>query len=183
MFVVTWVAMGLSVLAPWIVEILTTPQFQPAADVVPALCFSFVPFAAYMVVVIGIGRVRRTRSNWWITGASAATNAILNIALIPPFGIQGAAWATIGAYAVMFLGMAWRAQRLFPVPYEWRRVGILVGASAAITAAATVLHPPLAVSLLAVAAYPFALAVLGFFRPHELRRLRAIRPRRVVGTH
>jgi O-antigen/teichoic acid export membrane protein len=182
MFVVTWISLALSVLAPWIVAILTAPRFQPAADVVPALCFSFVPFAAYIVVVIGIGRVRRTRSNWIVTGVSALTNVVLCLALIPPFGIQGAALATVGAYGVMFAGMAWRAQRLFPVPYEWRRVITLIATCGLVSAAAAVLHPPLAVALVLAAGYPVALLALGFYRPHELRRLRALRPRSAVGT-
>ena len=35
----------------------------------------------------------------------------------------GAAIATVAAYATMAVGMAWWSQRIYPVPYQWRRVG------------------------------------------------------------
>ena len=35
---------------------------------------------------------------------------------------MGAAVATVVAYVVMFLGMTWYAQRVFPTAYQWRRV-------------------------------------------------------------
>ena len=51
-----------------------------------------------------------------ITGVAAAVNVALNLTLIPPYGMMGAAIATVAAYTVMFVGMAWWAQRVFPVP-------------------------------------------------------------------
>ena len=47
----------------------------------------------------------------------------LNLALIPPYGMIGAAIATVAAYTTMAVGMAWWSQRIYPVPYQWRRVG------------------------------------------------------------
>ena len=76
---------------------------------------------AYVVVVISIGRARRMASNFVITGVAALLNVVLNLVLIPPYGIRGAAFATLSAYVAMFAGMAWKAQRVFPVPYQWRR--------------------------------------------------------------
>ena len=57
-----------------------------------------------------------------MTGAAAAVNIGLNLILIPPYGMMGAAMATIAAYSVMFAGMVWWSQRIYPVPYQWRRV-------------------------------------------------------------
>src|ERR671930_157632 len=48
-------------------------------------------FGAYVVVQIGTGRARQTRTNWLVTGAAALLNIALNFALIPPFGRMGAA--------------------------------------------------------------------------------------------
>ncbi len=59
-------------------------------------------------------------------------NVALNLALIPSYGMIGAAIATVAAYATMAVGMAWWSQRIYPVPYQWRRV-----ATAALAAVAS----------------------------------------------
>jgi O-antigen/teichoic acid export membrane protein len=172
--VTSWMALALSVLAPWLVELLTTEEFYPAERVVAPLAFAAAAFGAYIVVVIGIGRARQTRSNWWITGAAAALNVALNVALIPEYGMMGAAVATIGAYAVLFLGMAWKAQRVFPVPYQWRRVATAFGVAVGLTIVGRSLDVPLGGAVALVAVYPLVLLPLGFYLPEELRRLRLI---------
>jgi O-antigen/teichoic acid export membrane protein len=173
--ITSWMALALGVLAPWLVQLLTTEDFYPAERVVAPLAFAAAAFGAYIVVVIGIGRARQTRSNWWITGAAAALNVALNIALIPEYGMMGAAVATIGAYGVLFLGMAWKAQRVFPVPYQWRRVATAFGAAVGLTIVGRMLDVPLGVAIALVAVYPLVLLPLGFYLPEELRRLRVRR--------
>src|SRR5206468_3398569 len=82
-------------------------------------------FAGSIVISIGVGRARRTQFNWVVTGSAALLNIVLNLILIPPYGMMGAAVATVAAYLVMFLGMAWWSQRVYPAPYQWRRVATL----------------------------------------------------------
>jgi O-antigen/teichoic acid export membrane protein len=174
--ITSWMALGLGVLAPWLVRLLTTPSFYSAERVVAPLAFAAAAFGAYIVVVIGIGRARKTRSNWIITGAACILNIGLNLLLIPPFGMMGAAIATIGAYGMLFVGMAWRAQRIYPVPYQWRRVATAAGVAIALTVAGRVTDPPLAAAIVVVAAYPLVLLPLGFYLPEERRRIRALAP-------
>jgi O-antigen/teichoic acid export membrane protein len=168
----SWMALALGVLAPWLVQLLTTEEFYSAERVVAPLAFAAAAFGAYIVVVIGIGRARQTRSNWVITGAAAALNVALNLALIPEFGMMGAAVATVGAYVTLFLGMAWKAQRVFPVPYQWRRVATALGTAIGLTLVGRGLDLPLGGAIALVAVYPLVLFPLGFFLPEELRRLR-----------
>jgi O-antigen/teichoic acid export membrane protein len=172
--ITSWMALALGVLAPWLVRLLTTPEFFAAQRVVAPLAFAAAAFGAYIVVVIGIGRARQTRSNWAISGVAALLNIALNVTLIPPFGMMGAAVATIGAYATLFLGMAWKAQRVFPVPYQWRRVATAMGTAIALTVIGRALDVPLAAAIALVAVYPFVLLPLGFYLPEELRRMRVI---------
>ena len=134
-YVCCWLALALGLLAPWIVRLITTEPFYPAQNVVAPLAFGVAAFGAYVVVQIGTGRARQTRSNWLVSGAAAIVNLTLNFALIPSYGRMGAAIATVVAYTLLFLGMAWRAQRVFPVPYQWRRVATLAVAAVGLTAA------------------------------------------------
>jgi O-antigen/teichoic acid export membrane protein len=111
-----------------------------------------------------------------ITGAACVVNVALNLLLIPPYGMIGAAIATIGAYVTLFVGMAWRAQRLYPVPYQWRRVATASGVAVAMTILGRGVDPPLAGAIAIVAAYPLVLLPLGFYLPEERRRIRALAP-------
>jgi O-antigen/teichoic acid export membrane protein len=176
LFVSCWLTVALGLLAPWIVHVLTTPRFYAGARVVSILCFASTAYAAYTVMAIGIGRVRRTRFNWIITGVAAALNIGLNFALIPPYGMIGAAIATVAAYALMFLLMVWNAQHVYPVPYQWRRVATLVGAAVALTVAGKVAHVSLPVAAALVVVYPLVLLPLGFYLPVERQRLRRLVP-------
>ena len=73
-------------------------------------------------MAIGVGRARRTQFNWVVTGAGAVLNVVLNLILIPPYGMMGAAISTAAAYIALFLGMTINTQRVYPVAYQWRRV-------------------------------------------------------------
>jgi O-antigen/teichoic acid export membrane protein len=177
--VTTWVAAGLALLSPWIVDWIAAPAFAESSRVVGPLAFAAVAFGAYIVVAIGVGRARRTQFNWVVTGAAAAVNIVLNLVLIPPYGMMGAAVATIAAFATMFVGMAWWAQRIYPVPYQWRRVGTAATAGLALVVAGKLLDANLAVALLLALAYPVALLPLGFYLPAERRAIGArLRPAR-----
>jgi hypothetical protein len=138
---------------------------------VPLLAFGSVIFAGYSVVVISIGRVRKTGANWIITGVGALANVGLNILLIPRVGAIGAAWALLGAYAVMFVGMSWHAQRLFHVPYQWRRIVTLLGAGAAVVAAGKALSISTPLALALAAAYPVLLFFFAFYLDSERKQI------------
>jgi O-antigen/teichoic acid export membrane protein len=174
--VASWLALALGLLAPWLVRLLTQPEFYEGERVVAPLAFGGMAYAAYIVMAIGVGRAKRTQFNWVITGFAAVVNVALNLILIPPYGIMGAAVATVASYVVMFLGMTWYAQRVFPTPYQWRRVLTAVAAALALLLAGRALGG-LAVALALSLAYPLALLLLGFFLPEERSRLRAGRLR------
>ena len=130
--ITAWVALALSVLAPWLVDLLADEAFAEASEVVGPLAFSTVAYGAYIVVAIGVGRARRTQFNWVVTGIAAAVNVALNLALIPAYGMVGAAIATVAAYGSMAIGMGWWSQRIYPVPYQWRRVATAALAAVAL---------------------------------------------------
>ena len=178
-----WVSLALALLAPWIVRLLTArPEFYSGARVVGLLSFSAVAWGAYTVVAIGIGRARYTQFNWVVAGAAAVINIGLCFALIPPYGMIGAAIATAASMGAMFGLMAIHAQRVYPVPYQWRRVALVGGSAIAIAAVGRSMHLPLAPSLLLSIVYPLILLPLGFYLPAERRRLRAVGRRLVAAA-
>ena len=166
-----WVAAALTLLSPWLVGWLAAPRFESASRVVGPLAFAAVALGGYIVISIGIGRARRTQFNWVITGIAAIVNVALNFALIPPYGMMGAAAATVAAYTVMFAGMAWWSQRVYPVPYQWRRVVTAAAAGVALAVIGKLVGGGLPVAIALALVYPLALALLGFYLPVERRAI------------
>jgi O-antigen/teichoic acid export membrane protein len=174
--ITSWVALALGLLAPWIVRLLSSDSsFDEGARVVAILAFAKAAYAAYIVMAIGVGRARRTQFNWVITGAAALVDIGLNLILVPRYGMFGSAAATAAAFVVLFLGMTWYAQRVYPVPYQWRRVLTAAAVAVGLTVLGKLLDVPLAVALLLVGVYPIVLLVFGFYLPAERDRLRALR--------
>ncbi len=169
----SWLALALGLLSPWLVRLLATPEYYEGGRVVALLAFGSVAYAGYIVMAIGVGRAKRTKFNWVITGAAAALSVVLNLLLVPRYELIGSGIAAASAYTAMFLGMCWYAQRVFPTPYQWRRVATAAGGAVALTVLGKLLDVPLAAALALVAAYPLVLLVLGFTLPAERARLRS----------
>jgi O-antigen/teichoic acid export membrane protein len=176
-----WAALALGLGSPWIVRLLTTSDFYAGSRVVAILAFAFVVFGAYVVVVTSIGRAGRRGSNWIVTGAAALLNVVLNLILIPPYGMVGAASSMVVSYFAMFLGITWKAQRVFPVDYQWRRVGLAAGTAAALTVAGKLLDAGLPAAIALTLVYPLALALVGFYLPAERARIGAFGRRLLPG--
>jgi O-antigen/teichoic acid export membrane protein len=174
-YVTCWASLALGLLAPWLVHLLArNPAFYRASDSVALLSFAGAAYASYTVLAIGSGRARRTQGNWVVAGIAAVVNVGLNVALIPPYGMVGAAIATVAAYVVLFLCMVAYAQRVYPVPYQWRRVVVAAAVAVGLTVLGSGLHVPLAVAIVLALVYPLALLPLGFYLPAERRRLRRL---------
>src|SRR5581483_3997689 len=143
-------------------------------EAVALLAFASTAYAGYTVVAIGIGRARQTQLNWIVSGAAALLNIGLNFALIPPYGMIGAAISTAAAYLALFLGMVANSHRVYPVAYQWRRVLTLFAAGVGLTVLGSVVDVPLAVAIVLALGYPLTLLPLGFYLPAERRRVRGL---------
>ena len=177
MLIAAWAALALSLFAPWIVHFLgRRPGFWPAASAVPALVFSSVFFAGFIVVTIGVSRTRQTQFNWIAATIAAVLNFTLNLWLIPAYGMLGAAYATLAAYIVLMIVRTWNAQHIYPVQYQWRRVVILLLAAGALTGVGQALPHSLPLAFVLTLVYPLVLLPLGFYLPAERKRLRRLLP-------
>lgn len=184
--VATWGAgalIGLAMLvaacAPQIVRIVTTPTYHGAASVIPWIAIGVVLQGVYLLTSIGLNITKRTEFYPMATGLAAATSIGANFALVPGFGITGAAIANALSYAVLAAAAAAFAQRVYPVGYEWGRVARLGAAGLAGYAIAVLVVPAdwpavpglAARALLAGMVYLGLLALTGFLSAPERRRL------------
>jgi O-antigen/teichoic acid export membrane protein len=177
LLIASWAAVALSLFAPWIVHFLgRKPGFWPAAEAIPALAFSSVFFAGFIVVTIGAGRTKRTGFNWIAALSGAIINFGLNLYFIPRWGMLGAAWATLIAYAAIMVIRTVSAQKIYPVAYQWKRVGIVLFVAAVLASTPKVLGHSLPLAFAITLAYPLVLAAFGFYLPAERRRLKRLLP-------
>ena len=135
---------------------------------VAPLAFGGVAFGGFIVVSIALGRTKRTQFNWVVTGAAALVDVTLNLILIPKYGMVGAAISNVTAFTVMFLGITWWSQRVFPVPYQWRRVATVVGCAVGLTVLGKALDVALPMAFALIVVYPLCLWPLRFYLPSEL---------------
>jgi O-antigen/teichoic acid export membrane protein len=199
----TFVVVGMWLLARWIVRILAAPEFFESYEAIGLLTAGMTLYALYLVLVVVLGRTGRTEYNFPATIAATVVNIGLNLALVPPLGIVGAGLALVASYLVVLALMYGFTQRLFPVPYEWRRLGLVFAVAALLVAGGELLLPTEGaaglVSRVAVwLAYPAVLWGAGFPTPAEraaigrmlspaavaerLRALRAERPEPAPAT-
>ncbi len=177
MFIAAWAAVGLSLFAPWIVRLLgKKPSYWPAANAIPALAYSSVFFAGFIVVTIATGRMRQTKFNWVAATIAAVFNFTLNLWLIPAYGMVGAAYATLAAYALLMLVRTWNAQRIYRVDYQWRRVVSILLVAGVLTGIGEAMPNSIPLALGLTALFPLVLAPLGFYLPAERKRLRRLLP-------
>lgn len=107
-------------------RILGSSPYANAGVALGTLTFGFW-FALMRLLFLAPGGItKRTEANLpsWLGGMSC--NLILNFALIPPFGIEGAAIATLASYAVAAALAVIFGRRLWPIEYEWGRLAAIV---------------------------------------------------------
>ncbi|SDY19113.1 lipopolysaccharide biosynthesis protein [Nitrosomonas halophila] len=113
---------GFMLLSSHIADIVLGADFrEQAASLLPWVAISvlFAGFRAYYFdLAFQLGR--RTIIQTWIVAAAAGTNLVLNILLIPEFGVLGAAYATAIAYGLALLLSGLISLKYFQLPLPWQ---------------------------------------------------------------
>lgn len=179
---------GLSAIAYDLLNIVTRGQYVGASGVVIWTAVGVFFYGIYLLTSIGLNITSRTQYYPVSTAIGATFNIGLCFALIPRFGIIGAAWANAAAYALQAAVAYILSQRFYPVRYEAGRVARAVLAALAGYAAAWALPamPSWAGLILrgatVVVVMGSLLAMTRFFNAEELRALNALRRRRGAGS-
>lgn len=127
-----------------VVAVLGGPDYAPASSVVPVIVIGCALQALYFVTVTPIFFAQRTRLLAPLTLGAAVVNVAVNLLLIPRYGIHGAAWATVLAFAFLFVTTSAAARRYFAVRYEVRTLVVLsalIGAASVVTWASAAMPP------------------------------------------
>jgi len=84
------------------------------------------------------------RTGWLLLAMSipAGSNIILNVLLIPRFGVMGAAWATAISFALGLAASMTIGRRILPLPVPWNAL-VRCGLAAAAMAVVVMMLPPI----------------------------------------
>jgi O-antigen/teichoic acid export membrane protein len=154
------------------------PDYWGGLSIVPIVLMAYVFTGAYVNFVVGIYLEKKTKYLPYATGAGALVNVVVNLVLIPKYGITGAAIATLLSYVVMAIGIYFPSQRLYHVEYEWGRLIRVMLAACIIVAAVLLLglQPAtllgIAVKLGATALFVLLVFVLKIFDTADIRETR-----------
>lgn len=161
-------ALGLSLFSGDVLRLIAGQDFHAAEEPIPLLCLAIVLFDYRHISQLGATIRERSDLIAYSTAVAAGIVTVLNFALIPRWGMMGAAAATVTAFAAEFFFMSALSARVYSLNYPVREVLrplclalIIYGASRALLGA----EAPLAVSVpikgLAFAAFLFLLPTIG----------------------
>jgi O-antigen/teichoic acid export membrane protein len=122
------VTLLVSTAADEIVQVLASPAYDPAADLVPFVVAAAF-FAGMYIFAPGMNIAMRMVPFAVISVCAGLANLGLAFALVGPLGLTGAALAFLLTAFGGFAALMATSQRLYPVPHRWP---LLVGAAAAI---------------------------------------------------
>ncbi len=106
------------------------PQFWDGTGITPLIMLAYFFQALYLLQLPGVFILEKTKWEPAFRGFGAGTNIILNILLIPRFGLTGAAVATVLAYFIMVLAIWIYNRKYYPIRYNWGKIGAVVGLTA-----------------------------------------------------
>jgi O-antigen/teichoic acid export membrane protein len=160
-------AVGILLFVRDVLGMMVDPAYLPAARVVPLLLVTTIIQQWTGYCNLGLYLKNATHLYGWsaVIGVVAALG--LNALLIPRYGVLGAAWATVIAYAIRFVPVYLFSQARYHIPYDWAKVAELcaiLGAAWGARGLADAAHLPVAGSLAVSAAILAAATTVVYLR-------------------
>ena len=122
-------AAGLYILSQPLLGILTTSEYMVGGSLVLLIALGIIFYGLYGINVYVIYLVEQTKWLPLMIGIAAATNAGINIALIPKIGIMAAAISTIVSYFILATIVTVWARRAIGYKMDFKFLGKVVGAT------------------------------------------------------
>jgi len=99
--------------------------YGAGVSIVPLIMLSHLASGIYANFIVGVYLKKKTIYLPFITGSGAIVSVLGNYFLIPIWGLMGAAWSVFFAYVTMAYLLGVVSHRLYPIPYEIKRVLML----------------------------------------------------------
>ncbi len=144
------------------------PEYHEGLHIVPILLLANLFLGVYINLSIWYKLSDKTTYGALISIVGAIITISLNLWAIPVYGYTGAAWVTLGAYGTMMMVSLLWGLRVYPIPYDIKRIfGYLGLAIAIVLLAQRILNDQLGFN---IALFIIFGAVLVIFEYRYLRR-------------
>jgi O-antigen/teichoic acid export membrane protein len=118
----TFSTLGFSLLGPYLIRFFSERSYWNAYQVIPVVGTAYILYSWTTIMDASFYVNKRTVFKIYSMVIAGAAVMLLYWRLIPPFGMMGAAWATLGGYAVFAVTTAFYAQRVYFIHYEIKRI-------------------------------------------------------------
>jgi O-antigen/teichoic acid export membrane protein len=145
--------------------------------VVPVLCLTFMIYGMNYFVSIGVFLKNKTKSYLLPSISTAIINILLNLYMIPAFGMMGAGYSTLIAQIIYVTQVSYFSSKLYKIQFEWGKIMTIF----MISIAMFLLDQFLAIRnfwlasferLILLFVFPLILYKLNFFEKIEVQRLK-----------
>lgn len=109
----------LTLISPWLIRLLTGPDFHSSWPIVGVLCWQSLFYGLFLVASAGMFKAEKTHLHFYIMGGSALINAALNVTLVPPYGGLGAALSTALAFLIWICVSIYTSERLWRTDFQF----------------------------------------------------------------
>src|SRR5579859_530626 len=113
-----FVVFGISFLGTLLLDWLYPAAYHSAAPVIPVVALSLAFYGIYFILMVGANVKRKTWFSSIFVTIAAIVNFILNLILIPPYGMMGSAVATFIAYILLAVLAYIINERIYPIPFQ-----------------------------------------------------------------
>ena len=108
-----------------VVSLLLGRDFRVGIGVVPIMLLSYMLLGMLFNVSMWYKLSGKTNMAIWITLTGLLVTTVINIVFMPRYSYWASAYAHLASYLTMFVMSAWLGSKYYPIPYKWKRIGLI----------------------------------------------------------
>ncbi len=177
-FILVLASLTLSLFSQEVIELFSkNAEYNIAYTIVPFISLAFIFKGIQYVYSLGLHFVKKTKYNAYIVLCAAIINFILNMLLIPRFGIYGAAVATIISWILMSTAFYKFSFKFYKVKYEIQKIILLVSIGAGLYIFSLLFinfnfYLKIILKVILIGLFPLILWAFNFYEKIEIERVK-----------
>ncbi len=153
--------------------------YWEAYRVIPVISFAILFGMLRDVGITGLNIAKKTSIIGYVTFFVAVINLLIDWLTIPRWGYMGAAFSTLTSQIIYFSVILFFAQKAYPIPYELKKIGIIIFTGVGMVVLSQLFNPlPAIIRILLKSAliilFPFILHLFNFYDKIESESIKNI---------
>jgi O-antigen/teichoic acid export membrane protein len=105
---------GIAAVAPELLSVLASSKYRAGAELMHVLMLGMAFEAVVVACSAGLYVGKKSTTILFLGGSAALLNIVLNVLLVPRYGLHGAAWATLASFAALAVASYLAGTRVLP---------------------------------------------------------------------